>query len=232
MYYPAQNRGNKDPDNLISDRFKHYGTTFSVYDNDTAEEGQYNITANGMVNKIIEVKRASIDVNGIVELPYTKPGQLQYLFYNFYGSFLAYCIVGRKNKSDKEYKEFYYYYLVSPCNYRGAVEEELLGLQFMTEEEFAWFVSPNGTYDGTKELSNIDIRKEIKGYRYYRTDGSYKEGKEPEYQTIERVLQVANTNKNKQPERNSITHKIEAKLRQQFYEKYISLQQAVLGSTS
>jgi hypothetical protein len=230
---PTINRGDKDPDNLISNRIKHYGTSFSVYDNDTAEEGQYNITVNGMVNKIVEIKRATIDANGIIHAPYTKPGQLQYLHNNWYGSFLAYCVIYKTDENNKKIiLDNLFFYLVSPCNFRGAVEENILGLQFMTEEEFQYFLSPNGFTNGIKELSNKDIREEITGYRYYSTGGYYKDQKEPEYRSIERVLQVANTNKNKQPERISTTEKTEAKVKNNFYKRYISLQQAVLGSTS
>jgi hypothetical protein len=222
---PTKNRGDKDPDNLISNRIKHYGTTFSVYDNDTAEEGQYNITINGMTNKIVEIKRATIDVNGIIHAPYTKPGQLQYLHYNWYGSFLAYCIPYRTDENnDKIIEDNLFFYLVSPCNFRGAVEESIKGLQFMTEEEFQYFLSPNGSTEGIKELSSKNIKADIKGYRYYTSDGKACNYKQPEYSTVERVLEVANKNKNKQPERISTTEKTEQKIRELFYKKYISLQ--------
>jgi hypothetical protein len=231
---PTTNRGDKDPDNLISNRIKHYGTTFSVYDIDTAEEGTYQITVNGMINKTIEIKRASIDSNGIVHLPYARPGQLQYLHNNWYGSFIAYCIVYKTDAKDnkKIIEDNLFYYLVSPCNFRGAVEEEMLTLQYMTEEQFQYFFSATGSSEGTKELSIKDIKKDIKGYRYYTTDGKYNDYSKPEYFTVERVLEVANKNKNKQPCIKSWTEKIEAKVKNNFYKRYLSLQEAVLGSTS
>lgn len=232
---PTINRGDKDPDNLISNRIKHYGTTFSVYDIDSApEDNTYVITSNGMTNKIVEIKRATIDSNGIVHLPYARPGQLQYLHHNWYGSFLAYCIVYKTDAIDnkKIIEDNLFFYLVSPCNFRGAVEEEMLNLQYMTEEQFQYFFSANGSNDGTKELSAKNIKKEIKGYRYYTSDGNSYNKSSPEYFSVERVLEVANKNKNKQPIVKSWTEKIEAKVKNNFYKRYLSLQEAVLGSTS
>lgn len=225
------NRGDKDPDNLISDRIKNYGTSYSVYDIDTADDNTYQITANGLVNKTVEIKRASIDSKGIVHLPYCRPGQLQYLHYNFYASYLAYCIVYRTDQNNKRGEDLFYY-LVSPCNHRAAVESNMLSLTRMTEQEFASFLSPTGSLEGTKILLNRSIKEEIKGYRYYTKTGEFRDYSFPEYNSVERILQVANKNKNKQPEFGSWTEKMEIKVRQHFYKEYQNLQEAVLGPTS